>query len=968
MSERPKAIVVGTGFGGAVSAHRLVRAGFDVVVLERGRRYQGNDFPSLPENDEMFPDLARWAWSPTRVGKDGKLAPRKHGLPSHWSLSQGLWDIRDMGGTVIVHAAGYGGGSLIYANVHLRAPESVFASGWPTEIDRKKLDPYYDRVATWLDIRPVPSSPGSERVPKADQLVDAAKLLGRKTFRPPIAVRFGHDGKNAAGREQKACIYCGECDTGCRVGAKNTLDLNYLVAVDELADVRTLAEVITVTPDGAGGYAVRYLDHATKSERTETAKYVFLCAGSACTTEILLRSQEALGLLRAKDEKDPLGTHFYGNSDSLGVVFDSKPELKPSRGPVITTALVHEDGDDWLMVQDGGFPAAMTRAVASIRARALMGRNVYPSKTPRPVIDPLSLPLPPDHDAPFRSAPDAAYYILKNGDLAKPTSNMVPADLRVALQQLLTQVQALGYTQVAPVVAPVTLKMREKVVDEVLGWFHLRWWTWLRNKMIACGPALQRWLGVTDEVLAGYAQQVLIERLAPTVENGVRVGSWLLDWEIDPVKPEHRGVLLSMGRDRSPGRYEMKDDGEMSIALRLDPRCQTYGKQELLMRDLAAQWEAELRVNPMWAAARRPITVHQQGGCPMADDAKEGVVDGWGRVHGHRGLFVMDGSVLPRAVGVNPSSTIAALAERNVQHFIETCGEPGVRFVLDEGELERIEAWKKESAGWAIEPRGASNTPFQAEPIGIQFTEIMTGFHAPAAGPRVPTNTLRETLKGKRNGGPHLPDTDVTVNAAPYEDAYRRGVSSGNVLSLTMHASMPDVVGFEADYRHRMEMTGEVAFKWPEQGIDVVAPIQPGGYADLFVPLHFPDYRGRDRFMLYDLSFELKKGDLWHVLGFKHMHVGEGTQAWADTTNLFVTVWPHDRRLVTEGVARLPMETLLYETMGKMKVTGTTDPMKRVWAFATFGNVFFGHLQELYVPALQRYAQLLGVPLPGRSS
>ncbi len=277
MSGKPKAIgVIGTGFGGGeVTAHRLVNNGFDVVVLERGRRFQGDDFPSLPEPHEVFPDFARWGWESSVIAAEAnekhavdlteqlmaarvaKLPPRpklpappRHSGPSHWSMAQGLWDVRDMGGVISAHAAGYGGGSLVYANVHLRAPEKVFATtGLAGELHpRRARADYYDRVATKLAINPITVSPERDQLPKTVQLTKAAAGLNRKTFYPPLAIHFGPDRPDGAGGVKKGCTLCGECDTGCRTGAKNTLDRNYLVDVDAKADVRTLAEVLWIEP------------------------------------------------------------------------------------------------------------------------------------------------------------------------------------------------------------------------------------------------------------------------------------------------------------------------------------------------------------------------------------------------------------------------------------------------------------------------------------------------------------------------------------------------------------------------------------------------------------------------------------------------------------------------------------------------------------------------------------------------
>src|SRR6266481_7337521 len=126
------AIVIGTGFGGAVAACRLTQAGLKVGVIERGRRYPKGSFP------RDFGNLTK-GWL--------------------WQFDRGLFELKPINEMLVVQGAGYGGGSLIYANVHLRAPADVFAAGWPTGYSRTARDPYYDLVAYLLDIAPITPSP-----------------------------------------------------------------------------------------------------------------------------------------------------------------------------------------------------------------------------------------------------------------------------------------------------------------------------------------------------------------------------------------------------------------------------------------------------------------------------------------------------------------------------------------------------------------------------------------------------------------------------------------------------------------------------------------------------------------------------------------------------------------------------------------------------------------------------------------
>jgi len=168
---------------------------------------------------------------------------------------------------MVVQGAGWGGGSLIYANVHLRAPADLFQSGWPAGYSRAALDPYYDLVAYMLDIAPITASSHLGIPPKAEWMKEMAGRLGREAqfCYPNIAVDFSTPGvahRNKFGVEQSGCTYCGECDIGCNVLAKNTLDLNYLAIAEQRgADVAPLCEVVCIERDGAG-YRVTFKNHA----------------------------------------------------------------------------------------------------------------------------------------------------------------------------------------------------------------------------------------------------------------------------------------------------------------------------------------------------------------------------------------------------------------------------------------------------------------------------------------------------------------------------------------------------------------------------------------------------------------------------------------------------------------------------------------------------------------------------------
>src|SRR6516165_4881335 len=299
MAANYDAIVIGTGFGGSVAASRLAQAGLRIAVLERGRRYDIHEFPRDWNNP-----LNGWLWE----------------------TGQGLFDVKPFQQMTVVQSAGLGGGSLIYANVHLRAPEAVFARGWPAGYSRGALDPYYDLVAYMLDINPITKS--SRGLPTKTQLMrgvaDQLHRLDQFCY-PNIAVDFGPETPhlNKFGAEQRGCNYCGECDIGCNFHAKKTLDLNYLkIARDFGADISTQCEATRIEPTAAGGYKVTYLDHTAGAQVRELeAGYVFLCAGAVNSTELLLRCRDEFGTLPALSAR--LGRGYSGNGDFLALAFDT---------------------------------------------------------------------------------------------------------------------------------------------------------------------------------------------------------------------------------------------------------------------------------------------------------------------------------------------------------------------------------------------------------------------------------------------------------------------------------------------------------------------------------------------------------------------------------------------------------------------------------------------------------------------
>ncbi len=365
------AVIVGSGFGGSVSAFRFGQAKMRAVLLERGGKWPPGSFPRSPQEitDRLY-------WDPSR-GKFGIF---------------NIWSFRKMEALV---SAGLGGGSLIYANVLLRKEPGWFsdADGRPWPVTYDDLVPHYERVeaAIGWEHYPFEDEPYAS-VPKIRAFRDAVAANGWEFERAPLAVAFGTEpGRefggvdNVHGAVRRTCVLCGECDVGCNVGAKNTLDWTYLSTpeVRDWVDVRTSCEVRTIAPDRerGRGYIVRYVRHDldaapgprdTSSLPLETVRTdrLVLGAGSIGTTWLLLRNRSAFAGLGPA-----LGTRFCGNGDLLGFVTRSPRFLDPSSGPVIT-GFVKRDGPAGRghYVQDAGYPEFLNWAWQVQPGPALVGR------------------------------------------------------------------------------------------------------------------------------------------------------------------------------------------------------------------------------------------------------------------------------------------------------------------------------------------------------------------------------------------------------------------------------------------------------------------------------------------------------------------------------------------------------------------------------------------------------------------
>ncbi|NEC14614.1 GMC family oxidoreductase [Streptomyces sp. SID8014] len=526
-------LVVGSGFGGAVSALRLTEKGYRVGVLEAGRRFTR---ASLPRSSW---DLRNYLWAPAL------------GL-------FGIQRIHLLGNVMVLAGAGVGGGSLNYANTLYVPPEPFFTDPqWGAITDwQDELKPYYDQASRMLGVRLNPTTTPSDVHLKA-----AAEKMGfGDTFHmAPVGVFFG-DGKDAegtsrarpgeevadpyfggAGPSRRACNECGECMTGCRHGAKNTLNENYLYLAEKAgATIHPMTSVVAVTEDSRGGFAVRTLPTDAKRKgrgRTFTARRVVLAAGTYGTQTLLHRMKDT-GLLPRLSDK--LGTLTRTNSEGLVGAQTTDRRYRKAHGA--------EKVD-------------FTKGVA-------ITSSVHPNDS--------------THIEPVR-------YGKKSNAMGGLTILQVP------------------YAENSSRVAGFLANCARHPLLVIRSLSNRRW---------------------SERTIIGLVMQSLDNSLT-TYRKPKGIG---------------KGLLTARQGHGAPNPTQIKEAGEAATAIAEE------------INGFAGSNIGEL--------IGTPLTAHFLGGCPIGATADEGVVDPYHRLYGHPGITVVDGSAVSANLGVNPSLTITAQAER----------------------------------------------------------------------------------------------------------------------------------------------------------------------------------------------------------------------------------------------------------------------------------------------------------------
>jgi len=517
-------VVIGSGFGGSVSALRLAEKGYKVTVLEAGKRWKQEDFPQTNWSIKKF------LWLPK--------------LGCH-----GIQRITLLDDVMVLSGAGVGGGSLVYANTLLVPPDHAFANaGWPAGKDWKAaLEPHYATAKRMLGAAEVPTDfPADLLLKRAAEQIGKGDTYRRQT----VGVYFEGAGDpkdpyfGGKGPARTPCNYCGGCMVGCRFGAKNTLDRNYLYLAEKLGVTivpETLAEEIRQNSDGTFEIDT-HRSTGRGGKKTYRARRVIVSAGVLGTLKLLLESKRRGGL---KNLSGALGRFVRTNSEAIIGVTARHDDVDYSKGVAIASSIHIDDHTH-------------VEAVRYSRGSDAMGR--------------------------------LATLLADGGDGMPRAVKWMGQVVRHPIDFLRT-LNPFGWARRSVIL--LVMQVLESSLDIKLG---KRWWWPFSDRLISSRPADQPKIPTYIPQANEFARQVA------KLQGGFPASAI-------------NEVLLDV-----------------------------------------------------------PTTAHILGGCPIGQTPQEGVIDTKNEAYGHPGLFVIDGSMVPSNLGVNPSLTITALAEHAMSQVAPKAG------------------------------------------------------------------------------------------------------------------------------------------------------------------------------------------------------------------------------------------------------------------------------------------------------
>lgn len=324
-------VIIGSGFGGSVSALRLSEKGYKVLVIEKGRWFKSEDFPKTNWN------IKKWLWEP-KLGLKGFF---KMTFLNHVSVLSGV---------------GVGGGSLTYANTLPIPKQHFFKSGsWATLNNWEAiLKPFYATAYKMLGAATNPKLYAADM-----EVQELAKNIGKEKYfeATKVAVYFGESGKTVddpyfkgKGPTRTGCTHCGACMTGCRFNAKNTLDKNYLFLAQQLgAEILAEKEVFNVktlnAKDGSKGYKVEYKSSIGKRiKESITTKGIIFAGGVMGTVPLLLKLKQG----SLSNLSDKVGCNIRTNNESLLLVTSTDKKPKDFSKGIAIGSILHTDKNSHL--------------------------------------------------------------------------------------------------------------------------------------------------------------------------------------------------------------------------------------------------------------------------------------------------------------------------------------------------------------------------------------------------------------------------------------------------------------------------------------------------------------------------------------------------------------------------------------------------------------------------------------------
>jgi cholesterol oxidase len=759
-------VVIGSGYGGSISASRLARAGFNVCLLERGKEYQPGDYPDnqVEAAREMQVNM-----------------PHKH-----LGSTTALYEFHVNKDINVFVGCGLGGTSLVNANVCIEPDKRVFDDeAWPREIreDLASVAQGVQRAREMLKPEYYPEGRnGYPILPKTEAMKVAAKALHEEFAFAPINVTFENK-INHVGVEQHKCDLCGDCVTGCNYGAKNTTLMNYLPdARNHGAEIFTEVAVQYLEKVN-DQWAIYYRLQEAGREKFKApflflkANIVILGAGSLGSTEILLKSKQK-GLLVS----NLLGHRFTGNGDVLGFGFNNDYVI---------------NGVGYGKYKSGGKVEAVGPCIGGI-------------------IDMRQKEKLEDG------------YVIEEGVIPGALSGVLPG-------VFITVARLLGKDTDANIKDFAMEKLR-KIKTKILGAYE----------------------GALNNTL----------------------------------------TYLVMSHDDGQGKLSLASD-----RIRVDwpgvGRQQIFKTVNEKLKEATKALGGTYITNPSWNKAMNfdLVTVHPLGGCVMGDNADKGVVNHVGQVYSsdsgtglHRGLYVTDGAIIPRSVGVNPLLTISALAERSCELIARDYGKT---IPYDFPEVTPSEKTIK--------------------PLGLQFTETMTGYFA-------------------------------TEEKTDFKKAYALGKNEQSPFTFTLTIVAEDLEKMLNTEAHAAKMAGTVT-------APALSPhpltISEGKF-NLFVK----DEKDPGKLkMIYNMKLHTLNNREFYFTGYKEAFDDKGFDVWSDTSTLFITVYAGGDStgpVAGKGILRiLPKD--FRKQVTTMKALHAANILESAKALKDFGLFFGKSLYEQYL-------------------